>query len=134
MKLTEEAVLGVVAGCLFDDGAVVENAVRVEGIKRAWVFDPTHLAERVGIIAKLLAELPAPFHANSGGGWTFLNACNDRNGEQWTGSHRMMESLVCVGIAAGLAEWVLPKELWHALPGGMPYFRVLAPAPERTPA
>jgi hypothetical protein len=32
-----------------------------------------------------------------------------------------MEMLFCLGIGMGLAKWLLPKNMWSALPGGMPY-------------
>jgi hypothetical protein len=75
----------------------------------------------------LLAELPAPFKADgpdSGGGWSFLNACVTKDGVQWTDLHRTVEALVVLGIAAGKVAWMLPRKIWSALPGGMPYFVV----------
>ncbi len=65
--------------------------------------------------------MPEEFHENNpSGGWTFLNLCNDKNGNQW-GEHRNMEELVCLSIALNMGKYLMPKVLWGSLPGGMPY-------------
>jgi hypothetical protein len=55
----------------------------------------------------------------------------DRRGYQW-GEHASMESLICLGIAAGFVRYCLPRDLWTSLPGGLPYFVVLAPKPSES--
>ena len=72
----------------------------------------------------MLSELPDEFRVSGGGGWSFLQACNDRHGTQWTGFHQAMEELFMLGMAAGLVTELLPRDLWDALPGGMPYYAV----------
>ena len=72
----------------------------------------------------MLGELPDEFHQVGGGGWSFLNACNNRHGELWTGEHRIMELLVMLGIGIGRVRFVMPRDLWSEMPGGMPYFMV----------
>ncbi len=32
-----------------------------------------------------------------------------------------MEALVVLGIASGFVKYPMPREMWSALPGGMPY-------------
>lgn len=61
---------------------------------------------------------------SSGGGWTFLNACHDRHGNLWTGFHRRMEELFMLGLAIGKVHCLFPRDLWDALPGGMPFYMV----------
>jgi hypothetical protein len=98
--------------------------IAVEGVINTYGFSGPKLEEHTEEIRKMLWNLPKPFlptAAGGGGGWSFLNACQDANDEQWTGLHQRMEQLLCLGIAMGLAEWVLPKDMWPALPGGMPY-------------
>ena len=75
-------------------------------------------------INELLNQLPKEFHAQTGGGWSFLNACTNRDGEQWTGLHSTMEKLVILGIAIGRVEYVIPRDMWSLLPGSVPYFVV----------
>lgn len=72
----------------------------------------------------MLSELPKEFKKESGGGMSFLNACNTSKGEQWTGEHAKMEQLFALGIASGMVECLLPRELWSSLPGGVPYYVV----------
>ena len=47
--------------------------------------------------------------------------CNDKDGNQWTGFHQRMEQLLMLGIGLGLMEIQVPRNLWEAFPGGMPY-------------
>ena len=53
-----------------------------------------------------------------------MNACMDKSGRQWTGMHLTMEYLFLLGIAIGEVEYLLPREMWEAFPGGMPYLVV----------
>jgi len=39
----------------------------------------------------------------------------------WTGLHLFMEELYFLAASIGLAEFNMPRDYWHALPGGMPY-------------
>ena len=72
----------------------------------------------------MLSHLPTGFHKSGGGGWSFLQACQDDNDVQWTGEHRTMDMLFALGQALGYVALALPREMWAALPGGMPYFVV----------
>ena len=73
----------------------------------------------------MLENLPLDFQENSGGGMSFLKACDDQEGNQWTGLHRRMEELFVLGTGLGKVKCLMPRELWAALPGGMPYYVVL---------
>ena len=128
MKLEAQAVEAIMMDCLYREDEVVncqppEGHVMVDGIVARFAFHPGRLQQHKQTICLLLAELPIEFHKNTGGGWSFLNACFDKTGRQW-GEHRNMEQLVVLGLATGLVEYCLPRELWSALPGGLPYFVV----------
>lgn len=123
--LTSEAVRTIASECLYARDEPHDDAIIVEGIVTHMGFHPERIAKNTDKISELLAELPTEFHAKGGGGWTFLNACNDKHGIQWTGLHREMELLFCLGIAAGKAKWMLPRDMWEVMPGGMPYVVVL---------
>jgi len=110
--------------CLFKDDEDKSNYVKAEGINSTYGFHPERLESHRQDVAEMLAELPDEFKASAGGGWSFLNACMDRHGNQWTGLHQIMEQLFVLGIALGLVEYQLPRELWSSLPGGMPYIVV----------
>jgi hypothetical protein len=119
--------------CLFGDDEPHEAHVEAEGIIHNFRFHPGRIAEHSALIREQLDDLPREFHEPpvGGGGWSFLNACMDRRGYQW-GEHASMESLICLGIAAGFVRYCLPRDLWTSLPGGLPYFVVLAPKPSES--
>lgn len=108
IRRTEEAppgwisVRGVVLGALLNCGRV-----------------KAHTPE----IAEMLSQLPDNFHEGKGDGWSFLNACMTKDGQQW-GEHRDIDVLCCLGVAAGLVEFIMPRSAWSSCPGGLPYFLV----------
>jgi hypothetical protein len=127
-KLTSVRVGEVFVDCLFKDGESQEKFVLAEGVVGKYGFEPTRLESHREDVKELLSQLPPEFQEGTGGGWSFLNACNDKDGNQWTGEHRVMEQLFVLGLALGLVESQLPREYWVALPGGMPYYMVKAAA------
>ena len=106
-------------------GEAPVGVVAVESIMGKYGFHPERLESRRQQVATWLSALPTEFHSSGGGGWSFLNACNQADGQQWTGLHRRMEQLFCLGMGLGLAKCQMPRDLWSVLPGGMPYYSVL---------
>jgi hypothetical protein len=130
MELTSTNVQEVCKSCLFTESEIGENhgetpdgAVVVEGVVGGFGFHPERLEQQRENVRSMLACLPDEFRKSKGGGWTFLNACNTRAGNQW-GEHTDMNALFCLGIGLGLASFQLPREMWSVLPGGMPYVAV----------
>lgn len=101
---------------------VPKDAVIVEGIFDKFGFHPGRLEKKRAKVIELLKVLPHQFRKNGGGGWSFLNACNQENGVQWTILHQRMEQLFCLGMGLGLVKCQMPREMWDILPGGMPYY------------
>ena len=97
-----------------------EGAMVVEGIVRNFVFHPERLKVHKAEIGQLLNDLPGTFKE----GWSFLQMCEDKYGQQWTGLHTIMEELMVLGIAVGMVEYCAPRDMWPALPGGVPYLRI----------
>jgi hypothetical protein len=127
-KLTVEAVRALVRRALFEahelvDGKAPADAVMVKGLVAEFGFNRERLLAAKPEIDALLAELPPQFQKSTGGGWTFLNACNDKHGRQWADEHRDMEALFCLGIGVGSASWMLAN-MADSLPGGVPYVEV----------
>lgn len=115
--------------CLFRpeeiiNGETPAEAVIVEGILTKFGFHPQRLESHRAEVANWLLALPQEFMRSRGGGWSFLNACNDRTGAQWTDFHQRMDQLFSMGIGLGLASYLMPRDMWDALPGGMPYIGV----------
>jgi hypothetical protein len=75
-------------------------------------------------IETMLDELPDEFKKTGGGGMSFLNACNDKHGNQWTDLHQRMEQLFQLDIGIGKVKCLMPREMWGILPDGMPYYVV----------
>lgn len=117
MKLEPASVELLMHSCLARDQS---DTVHVDGLVNNFSFSKSAIKMHAGEIKELLDQLPDAFQARKGGGWSFLNACNDRTASQWTGTHRTMEQLICLGIAAGQAKWLM-REMADIMPGGVPY-------------
>ena len=124
-KLTPTRVEEVFTACLFADGEDTSNHVKAEGFLTTVGFHPERLEARSNDIVEMLGELPDSFKSSGGEGMSFLEACEDRHGNLWTGNHHSMEQLFQLGLAIGKVSYPFPREVWEALPGGMPYYVVL---------
>lgn len=122
--LIPEHVQAVFMACLFKDGEDTSDHIVADGIVQTVGFHPGRIEEHRQEIHNMLAELPDEFRASNGGGSSFLNACMNKHGNQWTGVHQTQEQLVQLGIAIGEVEYCLPRDMWKILPGGMPYIAV----------
>ncbi len=121
--LTDAKVREIFEECLFNDGSDKGTSIKVESITEA-EFHTDRLANHRQKIEDMLAELPDVFKESGGGGGSFLAACNDRHGRQWTGSQATMAQLFLLGIAIDMVSCPLPRNLWSILPGGVPYYIV----------
>ena len=106
--------------CLFKEGEDTTNHVKVEGITSMFGLHPQRLEEKPELVTALLAELPEEFKE----GYTLLNFCTTKDGEQWTGEHRVCEQLIVMAIGLNLMEYCMPREMWAVLPGGVPYIMI----------
>jgi len=128
--LNAERVQAILRDCLYrddevpEDGSAPEGAVVVEGVLRKFGLHPGRLKTHEAEVRSMLEELPDSFKVGSGGGMSFLHACNDRHGNQWTDFHRTMDELFVLGQSIGCVWYCLPRDLWGALPGGVPYLTV----------
>ncbi len=128
MKLTPGNVESIFKDCLFQDGEDTSNPAIAEGITATFGFHRDRLGSHQNDISNMLSQLPKEFQEDSGGGMSFLNACNDVNGELWTGLHSIMEQLFSLGQACEKVKCLMPRDMWKALPGGMPYYVVVGGA------
>ena len=124
MQLTADAVSQIFRDCLFKEGEDHSGHIAAHGIMTVVGFHPQRIKNHKEEIVKLLYALPIEFQEASGGGFSFLAACNDKNGEQWTGMQVVMEQLFLLGMAAKRVKCLMPREMWSMLPGGMPYYAV----------
>lgn len=124
MQLTSENVRSVFMSLLFKTGEDTSMHVIGEGALLKAGFHPDRLKEREKDIEDMLLQLPEQFMKSGGGGWSFLNACEDKNGVQWAGLHASIDELLAMGIACKKASYLMPRDAWDIFPGGMPYFVV----------
>lgn len=117
--------------CLYRDEELKEGnpypsgMVEVQGVLNRFGLHPGRLASHTEEISDMLDELPDSFRSLTGGGMSFLNACEDKHGEQWTSLHQRMDQLFVLGQGIGRVQCLLPRDLWAKLPGGMPYYMIL---------
>ena len=124
MELSVKNVTTVFMDCLFKEGENTDDPAIAKGITLNIGFNKDRLKKNDENITSMLKQLPIGFYKNSGGGMTFLDACNNAEGNQWTGSHEIMEQLFCLGLASEKAYYLLSRKMWCSLPGGMPYIVV----------
>jgi hypothetical protein len=104
-----------------EDGSAPEDAIIVRGLVTDFGLHPSRVEEKKPIVKELIEKIVTDeFLKSKGGGMSFLRLCVDREGGQWA-EHRTMEAFCCLAIAMGYAQWCMPRELWAAFPGGMPY-------------
>jgi len=136
MRLTAENVHATIKECLpksisaadrekLEKGEAVDGITLVKGVVGGFAFVTSKLEAKRADIESMLKELPPEFMKSGGGGYSFLNACMTKDGEHW-GEQPTVGELVCLGLGLKLVEFVMPREMWSALPGGMPYFVVAA--------
>ena len=124
MELTSANVEKTFKECLFKRGENTSNYIEAHAITIRIGFHPQRIEEKRKDIDDMLLQLHGNFMESQGGGWTFLNACLNKDGKQWTGEHQTMDCLLALGLAIKKVEFQLARELWQSLPGGMPFFFV----------
>lgn len=128
MELTSKNVQELFTKCLYNkeikEGETPEDVILVEGIVHNYGLDKASVENEKENISSMLHQLPKEFMEATGGGYSFLAACNNADGVQWTGMHLVMESLFVLGMAAGIVKCLLPRDFWLMLPGSVPYYVV----------
>jgi hypothetical protein len=99
------------------------NFIMVYGIVNTVAFHMDRLYQHREEVIELVKQLPEDYFIHSeGAGGSFVNLCMDRNDRQWA-EHRNIEELVLLALALDIATYLMPRKLWVALPGGMPYIQ-----------
>ena len=122
VRLDPQRVEAVFMDSLFREGEDTGNHVKAEGISVMVGFHPERLESHRAEIEAMLDELPDDFKESGGGGESFLDACKDKHGNQWTGFQERIDQLFMLGTAIDKVKLALPRDMWGVLPGGMPYY------------
>jgi hypothetical protein len=128
LLIDPEEVEAIFSYCLYKTeelgkgGKAPEDAKVVDGIAGKVYLHPGRLEVYRNQVKTWLSALPHEFRRNSGGGWSFLEACYQSDGKQWTGLQLRMGQLFYLVLGLGIVECTLPREMWPILPGGMPYY------------
>ena len=125
LELTSSNVKELFDKCMFVKDDVISKYYLGKGIITDVAFHPERLLENRQKICSLISQLPTEFNKEPGGGWSFLQMCLNKKGEQWCDLHQTMEQLVLLGTAIGKLEFPFPREIWKGLAGGMPYIAIL---------
>jgi hypothetical protein len=104
-----------------------EDGIEIAGVANKYRLHRERLECTRALVSSWLTLLPPQFHKATGGGWSFLNACDEADGTQWTGFHQRMEELFVLGLGLGLVQECTPREMWSLLPGGVPYYVIDIP-------
>ena len=122
-KLNAKNVHNIFMECLFADGEDHSNYVEAEGVVNRVSFNPQRLKDNEPKIVEMLSQLPDEFRKEpkGGGGWSFLNIVADKTGMSWTDFHQTADELVMLGLATKKLSYLLPRNMWKHLAGGMPY-------------
>lgn len=125
MELTAQNVKQVLTTCLYvqstpeaaETPCAISKPIVVQGIVNNFEFDRQMLVKETPHIEELLSELPESFKEGS----SFMEMYTNRDGEQWTGVIQPLEELLVLGVAVGKIRFLVPREQWWSLSGGMPY-------------
>lgn len=129
MKLNADNVNTVFMDSLFTDEeakTITEDSdflVVADGVHTKVGFNPDRLASHKEDVKTMLSELPDAFFKESGGGWSFLNAIETKDGTQWA-EHQNVDQLLTLGLGLELVSYLMPRDMWKMFPGSMPYFVV----------
>lgn len=121
MKLTAENVHNVFIDCLFKTGENTDNHKIGNGILIKVGFKPEKLIEHKEDLNDFIDQIHPFFHKTVGGGWSFLNLCEDKDGNQWADLHTTVDELVCLLNATEQLSYLAPREYWRYFIGGVPY-------------
>lgn len=124
MELTIANVQAVLDACRFKRGEDPGTQVKAEGAMKSYLFNQDRLKNHQEDIENMLGQLPETFKQDSGGGWHFMYATKRADHVKW-GSLQAVDRLLCLGIAIGKARTLMPRDMWHVFPGGLPYFVVV---------
>ena len=129
MALNGHNVQKVFLDCLFKDEEIGEDGkptipyVEVQNLTKIIGFHPDRLEKHRQDIIDFCQQLPEEFRMDVGGGWSFLKMVGTKDEYLWGGQENANQ-LLALGLGIKIMKILLPRELWIALPGGVPYIGI----------
>lgn len=129
MELNYANLNAVFSDCLFTADEVKAKQlqpgdyVAVQGVVNNVGFHPERLESHREDIASMLLQLPDAFLSTGGGGMSMLQMPFTKDGTQY-GEQSDAEKLYMLGKGLELADFLMPREMWSMMPGGLPYIVV----------
>lgn len=120
LKLTAKNVNDLFYTVLFNDGEDHTGYIRVNGVTQNFGLHPGRVASVKERVGELLGQLDPSFFSDDG--QSFLQLPFSADGTHWC-EHRTAQELMVLGLATGLMVSPLPREMWMALPGGVPILK-----------
>lgn len=109
---------------IYEDVIAGAGDLTVESGGEPIPLDKAKLESHQTEIARILLEQDPKFFKHSeAGGYTFLQLPFDGKGNHWCEQPTALK-LCILGLGLGLVEYLLPREVWSALPGGVPYLAI----------
>jgi hypothetical protein len=121
VELTEFNVHEKFLYCLQKMSENGRRGVRVEAISIRVTFDAVRLLEIRSNIKHALDQLPTGFTQSLGGGLSFTAMKFNRQFRIWSYNPRSQEELLALSMGLGLADFLVPRDVWHLLPGQTPF-------------
>lgn len=120
--LNSKVVMDIFMDCMFRETPQPGTKfIGIEGIHDKIGFDPEKISLHKEEILDMLKYLPNDFNEDSGEGQSLLKAPFTKDDIQW-GEQIDADRLMMLGMAIGKVKYLLPRNLWFILPGGVPYY------------
>lgn len=116
----------IMRDCLYDEDelsnkeVVPVEPIIVPAITLTYGLHPGRVALHEKEIIECISGFNDEFYHNKGGGMSVVQLAVDPEGTHW-GEHPDIECLCVLAIASKHGRWLLPRDLWGGLFGGMPY-------------
>ena len=123
MLISADRVHEIFMDCLFREDESRDSYLLAHGLTVAVGLHPDRTEGYADEIHEILLNLPEAFQENTGGGYSFLYMTRDKE-DNLCMEQTTAQELLMLGLATGWASLPMPRVLWPALPGGVPYVMV----------
>lgn len=127
LSLKPQTVQALCGFCLFSQSQINEpsneNAIAIIGEGKKMGLCAAKIARIKNVLTTLLFQLPTEYFdlafkdlKGAGGGFVFVNLCNNYEGNLWTGMQAIMDDLLILGQAAGRVKNLTKSDISDCMP------------------